>query len=384
MTLDAYRDLFELPEGVAYLDHAATGVLGRHVTDAVGDYLAGRAGRVPGRSPNNFPADLQRIERARQRAAALVGAPPAWVAMVPNTSYGLNLLVEGLDWLPGDRVAVPGCEFPANLLPWLGLADRGVEVDRVAHRDGVFSVDDVAAALRPETRVVSVSAVQFLSGFRCDLEGIAALCRDRGVWLAVDAIQAVGAVRLDVQALGVDLLATGGHKWLGAMQGAGLVAVAPDLMAHLRPTRGWLNGPVDWDDFDAVSTELHPDATRFHVGTMPTAGLYALDAAVGAVLAVGPEAVEAAALASAARLATGLDALGYERVGPQGEPASGIVTVRADDPEGLHAHLAERGVVCSLRSRLVRFAAHAQTRPEAVDRALDAVAAFGRTPVATA
>ena len=384
MTLDTYRDLFESPEGVAYLDHAATGVLGRHVTDAVGDYLAGRAGRIDGRSPNNFPADLDRIERARLRAAALVGAPAEWVAAVPNTSYGLNLLVEGLDWTPGDRVAVPGCEFPANLLPWLGLADLGVAVDRVAHRDGVFTVDDVAAAIRPETRVVAVSAVQFLSGFRCDLEGIAALCRDRGVVFAVDAIQAVGAVRIDMSALGIDLLSTGGHKWLGAMQGAGFAAIAPGLMARLRPTRGWLNGPVDWDDFDAISTDLHSDATRFHVGTMPTAGLYALDAAVGAILDVRPEVVEEAALANAARLAEGLDVLGYERVGPQGTPASGIVTVRAEDPEGLHAHLAGRGVVCSLRSRLVRLAAHAQTRPEAVDLALDAVASFGRTSVAAA
>jgi selenocysteine lyase/cysteine desulfurase len=383
VTLDAYRDLFELPEGVAYLDHAATGVLGRHVTDAVSDYLDGRAGRVEGRSPNNFPADLDRIERARARAAALVGVPSGWVAAVPNTSYGLNLLVEGLDWRPGDRVAVPGCEFPANLVPWLGLADRGVEVDRVAHRDGVFSVDDVAAAIRPETRVVAVSAVQFLSGFRCDLEDIAALCRDRGVWLAVDAIQAVGAVRVDMDALGIDLLATGGHKWLGAMQGAGFAAIAPGLMGRLRPTRGWLNGPVDWDDFDAVSTDLHPDATRFHVGTMATAGLYALDAAIGAVLDVGPETIERAVLATAARLGEGLDRLGYERVGPR-EVESGIVTVRAEDPEGLHAHLTARGVVCSLRSRLVRFAAHAQTRTEAVDLALEAVASFGRTvaPVA--
>ena len=242
----------------------------------------------------------------------------------------------------------------------------------------------MAEALRPETRVLAVSAVQFLSGFRCDLEALGALCRARGVLFVVDAIQAVGAVRLDAEALGIDLLATGGHKWLGAMQGVGVAAVAPGLVDRLRPVRGWLNGPVDWDDFDAIRTDLHPDATRFHVGTMPTAGLYALDAALGGLLAVGPEVIEAAVLDHAARLAEGLERLGYARYGPEGEPRSGIVAFDAPDPEGLHAHLAERGVTCSLRSRRVRFAAHAQTRPEAVDAALDAVAAFGRTvaPVA--
>lgn len=376
VTLDDYRAQFQLPDDAVYLDHAATGFLARRTFDAASAFLAGRAGRVPGRPPNDFPADLKVIDRARQRAAALVGAEPAHVCVIPNTSAGLNLVAEGLDWQPGDRVAVPGCEFPANLLPWLGLEDRGVAVDRIPHRDGAFSVADVEAALRPETRVVALSAVQFLSGFRCDLEGVGALCRERGVWFVVDGIQAVGAVRVDVAALGIDLLAVGAHKWLGAMQGGGFAAVAPRLMERLRPVRGWLNGPVDWDDFAAVSLALHDDATRFHTGTMPTAALYALDAALGLVLDVGPDVVEQAVLSNARRLADGLDALGVERVGAEGPPEAGIVTVRAEDPAGLHAHLASRGVTCSMRSRLVRFAPHAHTSPEAIDAALDGVASF--------
>ena len=376
MTLDAYRDLFQTPPGTVYLDHAATGVLGSHVLEAAGDYLAGRAGRVEGRSPNNFPADLDRIDRARQRAAALVGARPESVCVVPNTSYGLGLMANGLDWQPGDRVAVPGCEFPANLLPWRALAARGVAVDVVPHRDGTFSVDDVAAVVTDRTRVVAVSAVQFLSGFRADLAGLADLCRQRGAFFVVDAIQAVGAVGIDVD--GIDLLATGGHKWLGAMQGAGFAVVGDRLLEHLEPTRGWLNGPVDWDDFEATTGELHPDATRFHVGTYPTAGLYALDAALGAMLAVGPDVIETAVRGHAARLADGLERLGYARYGAPGPPGAGIVTVRADEPEALHAHLADRGITASVRSRLVRFAPHAHTPPEAVARTLGAVAEFSR------
>ena len=376
MTLSAYRDQFQTPPGTVYLDHAATGVLGAHVLGAVTDYLAGRAGRVGGRSPNNFTADLELIDRARERAAALVGAVPESVCVVPNTSAGLGLVAGGLDWRPGDRVVVPGCEFPANLLPWRALAPRGVALDLVPHRQGTFTLDDVAAAVTPRTRVVAVSAVQFLSGFRADLAGLAELCRQHDAWLVVDAIQAVGAVRLDAD--GVDLLATGGHKWLGGMQGAGFAVVGDRLLEHLEPARGWLNGPVDWDDLEATTGELHPDAARFHVGTFPTAALYALDAAVGAMLEVGPETVEAAVLAHAGRLADGLERLGYRRYGAPGRPGAGIVTVQADDPEALHAHLAARGVAASVRSRLVRFAPHAQTRPDDVDRALEAVREFAR------
>ncbi len=377
MTLDAYRDLFALPPGVVYLDHAATGTLAAPTVAAATDFLDSRAGRVPGRMPNHFAADIERFDRARQRAAALVNAPVETVCLMPNTSTGLNLVAQGLDWQPGDRVAVPGCEFPSNLLPWRDLARLGVETDVVAHREGTFSADDVEAAITPRTRVVAVSAVQFLSGFRCDLEAIGAVCRAHGVLFVVDAIQAVGAVRIDVEAVRPDLLATGAHKWLGGMQGGGFAVVAPDLMERLTPPRGWLNGPVDWDDFESVGLDLHPDATRFHVGTFPTAAVYGLDAAIGAMLDVGPETIEAAVRANATQLAEGLDRLGVARYGPPGPPAAGIVTVRAEDPEGLHAHLAKKGVVASMRSRLVRFSPHAQTRPEAIDVALDAVATFG-------
>ena len=376
MTLDAYRDLFPLPPGVVYLDHAATGSLGTPAVEAATDFVRGRGGLVPGRLPNNFPADLERIDRARQRAAALVNAPVETVCLVPNTSTGLNLVARGLDWRAGDRVAVPACEFPSNLLPWRDLGRLGVETDLVAHRDGTFTPEDVEAVLTPRTRVVAVSAVQFLSGFRCDLDAIGELCRQRGVLFVVDAIQAVGALRVDVEAVRPDLLAVGAHKWLGGMQGVGFAVVAPDLMDRLTPLRGWLNGPVDWDDFESVGLDLHPDATRFHVGTFPTAALYALDAAIGSMLDVGPAVLEAAVLENAAHVADGLDRLGFERYGPQGAPASGIVTVRAKDPERLHAHLSTQGVVASLRSRLLRISPHAQTRPDSIDAALDAVARF--------
>lgn len=380
MTLDAYRDLFSLPDGLAYLDHAATGVLSRPAYEAAVRFLDGRAGRAPDRTPNDYPADLDRFDRARQRAAALVGADVRNVEIVPNTTYGLDVLASGLDWRPGDRVAVPACEFPANLLPWRALSDRGVEVDLVPHREGTFTPDDVERALTPRTRLVAVSAVQFLSGFRCSLEAISALCRSRGVLLAVDAIQAAGALRVDAGL--ADLVAFGAQKWVCAMRGSGVVYVADALLERLRPTRGWLNGPLDWDDFEGATLGLHDDATRFRVGTLPTAQAYALDAALGLFLNVGPETVEAAVLGHAARLADGLHRLGARRYGTA-DPAhaSGIVTVAVDDPEGLHAHLEARGVACSLRNRLVRFAPHAHTRPADVDRALEAVAQFGRTAV---
>jgi selenocysteine lyase/cysteine desulfurase len=384
VTLDSFRDRFDLPADHAYLDYAATGILSRDTHAAAADFLRSRTGTVPDRPPNNFPADLALFDDARSRAAQLIGADMRNVEVVPNTSLGLTVLAQGLDWRPGDRIAVPACEFPTNLMPWHGLRARGVEVDLVPHADGTFSVDDIARVLTPRTRLVTVSWVQFLSGFRADLAAIGDLCRAHGALFCVDAIQGLGALALDAPALGIDLLATGGHKWLCSMQGAGFVYVADSLLDRLQPMRGWLNGPVDWDDFESTTLDLHPDATRFRMGTLPTTQVYALHAALGGWLDVGPPVVEQAVLRAAARLAEGLDALGLARYG-SADPAhaSGIVTVRAPDPEALHAHLASCGVTASLRNRLLRFAAHAHTRAADLDRALDAVASYGRVAIPT-
>ena len=240
---------------------------------------------------------------------------------MPNTSTGINVLARGLDWEAGDRVAVPACEFPANLLPWLALEHQGVFVDRIACASGGFTLEAVEAALRPKTRVLAVSWVQFLSGFRAPLAELSELCRARGVILAVDAIQGVGALRLEFDALGLDFVASGGQKWMLGPQGSAFVAVSPRLQERLEPMRGWLNGPVDWDDFGSASLDLHPDATRFRVGTLATAPILGLLASVEQFLDAGPEAVEASVLRASGRLADGLASLGLARWGASGEPA---------------------------------------------------------------
>ncbi len=169
MTLDAYRALFDLPPDLAYLDHAAAGVLSRPTHDAALGALGRHAGHVPGASPNTFPADLERLDRLRTRAATLLNADVRGVEVVPNTSAGINWLAQGLDWKAGDRVAIPACEFPTNHLPWRALAARGVIVDRVGSPGGTVTPEAIDAAITDRTRVVSVSFVQFLSGFRADL-----------------------------------------------------------------------------------------------------------------------------------------------------------------------------------------------------------------------
>lgn len=375
MTLDALRTLFPHTADHVYVNHAATGPLSTPVVDAMQRFVAERH-----RGPiDNFAGFLPVLDETRARLGRLVGAPTERIAFAPNTSSALNVLARGLRWEPGDRIAVPRGEFPANVFPFLALREEGVEVDFIPMPDGTFSLEAVEAALTPRTRLLTVSFVQYLSGFRADVAALGRLCRAHDVLLCVDAIQGLGALRLDAPAAGVDFLACGSHKWLMGAQGLGFLYVTEALQAQLRPPTGWLHGPVDWERLDDVDLAFHDDAQRFHTGTMNNLGIAALHAALCVYFDADPAACEARVRARAGRLAEGLERLGLPRYGTA-DPAhaSGIVTVRPDEPEALFEHLAARGVTAALRNRMLRFSPTYYNTDDEIDAVLDAVAAHER------
>ena len=376
MTIEALRQLFPHSQATIYLNHAATGPHSTLVVDALHSFIEDRhRGAI-----ENFEAFMPMLEATRERLGALVGAAPTTVELAPNTSYALNVLAEGLDWQPGDRIALPACEFPANVYPFLHQQRKGVEVDFIPHHGGVLRLDDIAATLTPQTRLLTLSWVQFLSGFRADLEAVGRLCRKHDVLFCVDAIQGLGALQLDVEQCGIDFLACGGHKWLMAPQGIGFLYVRPSLMEHLTPMAGWLHGPVDWEHFFDYDLAFHPDARRFWLGTLNSLGVVGLHAALGLYQEAGPAWCEAQVLDRARQLARGLDALGWRRYGTD-DPvhASGIVTVRHSQADAVFAYLKERGVQASVRNRMLRFAPTYYNSADEIDRALDLMRQYGRT-----
>lgn len=378
MTIEAAREQFPYAEGDRrlYVNHAATAPVSRPVRQAMDVFLEDRAGR----NINNYEAFRPVVDRTRERAARLLGCTPARVAFTANTSAALSILAEGLAWQEGDRLAVPACEFPANVYPFLNLKRRGVAVDFIPDDEGTFSVHDVARALRPETRLLTVSWVQFLSGFRADLAALGRLCEERDVIFCVDAIQGLGALEMDVEAWNIDFLACGGHKWLMGVQGTGLLYVSEALQERIRPPAGWAHGPVDWKNLSHYALRFHPEARRYETGTMNRLGLAGLGASLKLLLDVGPARVQQETLARSQGLAGRLDACGLERYGTS-DPAhaSGIVTVRHDRPEALCEHLAEAGIEAALRNRRVRFAPAFYHTPTDMERVVEAVVAFENT-----
>jgi selenocysteine lyase/cysteine desulfurase len=353
MRVEEIREQFPHTNHRIYLDHAATGPVSRPVKEAIDRFIEQRHSGVI----NNYADVIPQVNQTREKLAQLVGTSADRIAFVANTSTGLNILALGLPWQTGDRIAVPACEFPANVYPFKNLECRGVAVDFIPHDRGVIERGDIARVLRSETRLVSLSWVQFLSGFRLDLAAVADLCHSNDVLLSVDAIQGLGALRLDVESAGIDFLACGTHKWLMGTQGLGFIYLTEGLQERLEPPMaGWLHGPVDWEHLYDYDLTFHEDASRFHLGTMNHLGITALQAALDFYFRIGPAWCEQQVLARSRQLAGGLADLGIPRYGtPSQLNASGIVTVDPGDAEALHAHLRDHEVACAVRNGKLRF-----------------------------
>ena len=316
--------------------------------------------------------------RLRHRARVLLDAEREDdIALVKNTSDGLCLIAAGLDWQPGDRMLLLAGEFPTNRLPWHQLLPPFVTVE-----ERPFDPDEperaLIDALDDATRLVAVSSVRYDSGIRLDLARIGHACRRHGALLAVDAIQHLGALPLSVRELPVDFVVGGSHKWLLAPEGLALFWSRPSARAKLRPVQsGWRMWP-DMFDFQRRDESLPDGARRFEPGTLNTAGIHGLDAALGVLLDT-PAGQRGDALADrVGRLIDGLSTLPDVRIETPVDPArrAGIVTFGSPrcDPDALLRALRRAEVFAARRGAGIRLSPHFYTPPAQLDRALDVVA----------
>lgn len=350
-----YRDLYPGADHVVYLDTAAVGLISTRVADAVAKYTDDhlRMGIVAG------PAREEEIVLARHAVADLVGSAPDRVAFAQNTSTAIAIVVNGTDWVSGDNVVVPVDEFPSNFYPWTQLRRLGVEVREVPMARGHAPLQAISAAVDNRTRVVAISAVQFSSGYRNDLAAVAEIVQRESALLVVDGTQAVGALDVDCDSIGIDVLAVSAHKWMLGPLGIGFAALSERAMGELRPTTvGWLS--VEEPFAFTHEPRLAADGRRFESGTENIAGIAGLRATITQVLELTPPVVEKQILDCTEELEGMLTGLGWRSLrGADRARWSGILiaTSGADDA-AVHARFLEAGVRCSLRGGGLRFSPH--------------------------
>ncbi len=379
------RRLFPGAETSVYMDVALRGLIGLHVREAVDRFLDSRMG-----------AELEKaemfatVERARERFAALVNAHPDEIALTKNVSEGLNLIATSLPWCAGDRVILcPSLEHPNNIYPWYNLARRrGVEVRRVPSRRGRVPVEEMIEAMDQRTRLVTVPTVSFSPGFITEVGPLSRACREKGVFLLLDAAQSVGILSTDVEELGADALAVATQKGLLGFYGMGFLYCRRDVADSIEPASLARYG-VRFDEgaHETAVTDLDFEyargARRFELGNYNYVASTAVDASLGMLLELGVAEVEAHVRHLTARLAAGLLELGLPVCGgPPGDHLGSIVAVgesgggrhyTADDPamNSLHDHLVSRGVALSIRRGVLRFSLHLHNNREDVDRVIE-------------
>jgi len=357
-----------------YLDHASTGPIPMRTRDALAAFGLRRA--EPFRLT---PDDLYPVHaKARETCARLIGAKPSTIALMTNTSHGVNLAARSLPYGKGDVILSTHGEFPANVYPWIAAAhDRGAEF-RLLPLAGDWP--DEAALMRaietdPRVKVVSLSWVSFWSGHRYDIAAIGAACRSRGIHFFVDAIQGLGPLALDVVAANVDVLACGAQKWLVSPWGVGFAYVREELIAKLEPGEvGWWAQATSGDyakflDYDARWAD---DARRFEVITLDFVGFNAMAESIGLLLETGPKAIEAHVTALADRaLAFADDTPGVEFVTPR-EPSrrAGVLAFRTKDVAKSSERLTAAKVAHSVRTGCIRLAPHFYNTADELDAAL--------------
>lgn len=323
----------------------------------------------------------RRAREVKRAAARLIGAAGEHeVAFIPNTTAGLALVANGLAWSEGDEVIITNVEYPANRYPWQDLARRhGVNLVEVAQRDdGRIHVEDVVAAINERTRVVSISHVQYASGHRIDPRPVADAVHAVGGYLCLDAIQSVGVLPFDVDALGVDFLSADGHKWMLGPEGCGVFYCRAGLAERLHPTVvGWMN-MVDAQNYGDYRFELLPDARRFEPGSYNIAGILALGASLDLLLEVGIDEVWSRVESLTAGVCEGLASKGYHVFSPRdgADERSGIVIFEHNDPDRHRAivhELEAANIVIALREGRLRFSGHFYNSAEQVDRLISAL-----------
>lgn len=277
-----------IPEGYVHLQTGGVGAMPRPVFDAT---VAAMQAVEADPAGETYGPGIGRLDKVRKKAAGLLSCAADDVVLTVSATAGMFLIAQGLRWRAGDRVLITDHEHPAGRLGWEWAARRyGIAIDTLPMSPGSDDpqeiVEQFAAAIRPETRVLSFSHILFTTGVRLPVAELCALARDSNCLAIVDGAQSAGAMPVDVMAMGCHAYSASGHKWLMGPKGTGLLYLSAEL----------------GEQFDALPLQAGRQANSDSTGIGNIAGMHGLGAAIDYVEALGPGAIEAHNLALRAEL----------------------------------------------------------------------------------
>lgn len=360
----AFRKEFPALKGKMYLNHAAFSVRPRCVTQASADGLNLEAINCLDIRHKRQWNELK--EETRRMAGELIGARPENIAFISSTSYGLSLISLALPWKKGDNVITAVCENPANVAPWQNLRDFGVEVRYLpADQDDLLDLRRLPSLIDRRTRLVSLGLVNYATGQRPDIRRVAKYCQPRGILLAVDAVQAVGAIPIDVKVLGVNFLCAGAQKWLLGPRNVGImyadeVAIERSRQPIVTEHSGEMSETEPFSDIPRL--RLSEGALKFEeISYRNFPGIFGLRRALGVFQTMGKEFIYRRVHGLTDELVAGLRKLDGRVVSPRGdEEWSGIISFALNraSPMKVAEELRKQDVYVAVRLGRLRISPH--------------------------
>jgi len=369
------RSEFPLLDHCAYLNHAGTGPLPRRHVRAATAFLDACC---EGKPPTTLAQSEAQLAALRARGAALMSVAAEDIAILSHTTQGLSLVPLALDWREGDEVITYEKDYPSVVFSLMRLRRRGVRLRIVPDKGERFDIADLKALVTPRTRLISLSLVNFVSGFRAPIEEIGRICRASGIWLVVDAVQALGAIEVKPRELGADIVSAHGYKHLLSGYGVALCYCSPRARAELDIAVPSFAGTMANTDpsfmLDHEAAVFTADARRFEPAVPNFAGLFGANESLQLLLDAGAAAIERRIRGLLDDLAPELKKRGYPVVSPWASAErSSLLTFACPawvDGAALSRSLNERAVYCSLREGLIRVSPHFYNTPADLERLL--------------
>jgi selenocysteine lyase/cysteine desulfurase len=370
-----FRAQMPVAQKWAYLDHAAVAAITAPAAAAMKRSIA----QALEEGDTAWPEWTRQLRVMRASAARLVGAHPDEIALMPNTTAGITLVAEGLDWRAGDNIVTLADEYPSNVYPWMNQAHRGVETRFVPTADGRVDYDQLADYCDERTRIITVSWVAFSNGCRRDLKTIGEIAARHDALFFVDAIQGLGAFPLDVRHTPIDFLAADGHKWMLGPEGAGIAYIRRDRLPTLRAVGVGAHSVVHDHDYTHIELNLKTTAARYEGGSINVTGMIGLGASLDLLQSLGIENVAAAVLDITDRACNELSKVGLRIISPRdGDERSGIVSIEFPNADlaAVRRHCHAQRVALAARAGRLRISPHGYNTHEDIERLVEALRSF--------
>lgn len=365
---------FLLSDDLIYFNHAAVAPWPKRTTQAVIQFAEQNCNH----GSRYYPDWLDKENEIRTQLKTLLNAESADdIALVKNTSEAISFVAYGLKWKAGDNVVSSNQEFPSNRMVWQSLADQGVEYRQADLNSCHTPEESIFALVDAQTRLITISSIQFGTGLRMDLNKIGEFCQEKNILFCVDAIQSLGAVQFDVEACQADFVMADGHKWLFGPEGLGVFYTKPEARNRLKLTQyGW-HMMKNQHNYENKAWEVHPTARRFECGSPNMLGIHAFSASLSLLLEIGMAKIESLVLANADYLSQAILADNQLQLLSQQDHhfKSGIVVFKHNQHANneLYNHLQRKGVICAMRGGGIRFSPHFYNSFTEIDKSLDII-----------